>query len=153
MPIPNVVLATSAQAQSSFGRDSQRFYLGGPSSIRGYERRALSGLQTVVLRSEMRFPLLRGLTLAVPSPWMFPTINGALFGDAAWAWDHFEDGGLVLEQTFGEPADVRAGSVGASLFIGGGYYPALRWNFVWRTNDFRNFTRRRGVQFRIETNF
>ena len=153
MPIPNVVLATSAQAQSSFGRDSQRFYLGGPSSIRGYERRALSGLQTVVLRSEMRFPLLRGLTLAVPSPWMFPTINGAVFGDAAWAWDHLEDSGSVLEQTFGEPADVRAGSVGASLFIGGGYYPALRWNFVWRTNDFRNFTRRRGVQFRIETNF
>ena len=153
MPIPNFVLATKAQAQSSFGRDSQRFYLGGASSIRGYERRALSGLQTVVLQSEARFPVLRGLTLAVPSPWMFPTINGAVFADAAWAWDHFDDTGSLLQQTFAEPADVRAGAVGASLFMGGGYYPALRWNVAWRTNDFRNFTRRRGLQFRIEYNF
>lgn len=153
MPLGNLVLATNAQAQSSFGHDSQRFYLGGNSSIRGYDRRALSGLQTVMLQSELRFPLLRGLVLAVPSTWVFPTINGAVFADAAWSWDHFNSTGSVFEQTFAEPADVRAGVVGASFFIGGGYYPALRWNYTWRTNDFRTFTRRRGAQFRIEYNF
>ena len=106
-----------------------------------------------MFNAEVRFPVLRGLVLAVPTTWMFPTVNGALFADAAWSWDHFNSTGTVFEQTFSEPADVRAGAVGASFFIGGGYYPALRWNYAWRTNDFRNFTRRRGAQFRIEYNF
>jgi outer membrane protein assembly factor BamA len=149
-PVPNLVFAARAQAQSSLGRDAQRFYLGGWSSIRGYDRRALSGVQTVLVQGETRFPLLRGLTLAVPALWTFPMVSGALFADAAWTWDTQGYGVLGLG---GAAADVRAGSTGVSFYIGGGYYPALRWDWVWRTADFRHFERRPLPQFRMAYNF
>jgi hypothetical protein len=45
------------------------------------------------------------------------------------------------------------GSVGASWFIGGGYFPAIRWNYAWTTTDFRTFARRPRTQFSIGFNF
>jgi hypothetical protein len=139
LPWPGVVTASRAQAQSSLGRDAQRFYLGGRYSLRGYDRRRLAGLQTVLLQQEIRFPALRGLTLAIPAPWVFPTINGALFADAAWAWD----------QGFEE----HLGSAGFGVFIGGGYFPAIRWNFAWTTPDFREYSSRPRLQFVLNFNF
>ncbi len=159
MPIPNVVFAARGQTQASFGSDAQRFYLGGWSSIRGYDRRALSGLQTVMLQSEARFPLLRGLTLAVPALWTFPTVSGAVFADAAWTWDPLDGSESLWRQLFTHPATLdlgpgqQAGSVGVSFYVGGGFYPALRWDYAWRTEDFRSFTRRPRSQFRMAYNF
>ncbi|HEY2956537.1 MAG TPA: BamA/TamA family outer membrane protein [Candidatus Eisenbacteria bacterium] len=137
--VPGVVAATRVQGQSSLGRDAQRYFLGGGYSLRGYDRRTLSGLQTVLVQQEVRFPLLQGLTLAVPVPWVFPTVNGALFADAAWAWNH--------------GAQDHLGSAGAAFFIGGGYFPALRWNYAWTTSDFRGFSKRPRQQFAVGFNF
>jgi hemolysin activation/secretion protein len=134
-----VVSATRIQGQTSLWRDAQRHYIGGPINLRGYSRRALYGQRTVLFSEELRFPVVRGLTFAIPVSWSFPTINGALFADAAWAWDE------------GEMA--RAGGLGAGLYIGGGYFPAIRWNFVWPTEDFRSFARKPGTQFSIGYNF
>jgi hypothetical protein len=139
MPIPQIVSATRVQGQSSLWRDAQRFYLGGWNSLRGYDRRALVGVQTLLIQQELRFPLMRGLTFAIPTPWAFPTISGTLFADAAWAW--LDD------------LRFRAGSVGAGFYIGGGYYPAIRWNYVWPTPDFREFPKRPRTQFSLGYNF
>jgi hypothetical protein len=139
-PIPVLVSATRAQVQSSFGQDAQKFYLGGRSTLRGYARRQLSGLQTVLVQQELRMPLVRGLTLAVPAAWTLPTISAALFADAAWAWDE-------------ERVERHLGSVGAGFYVGGGYFPAIRWNYVWTTPDFRSFARRPRTQFTIGFNF
>lgn len=137
--LPGVVAATRVRAQSSFGRDAQRYYMGGPTTVRGYERRSLSGLQTALVTEEIRFPILQGMTLAIPSAWVFPTVNGAVFADAAWAWNH------------GAPDQL--GSVGASFFIGGGYMPMLRWDYAWPTNDFRHFSNQVRKQFSVGFNF
>ena len=138
-PIPQVVWASRVQGQTSLGRDAQRFYLGGRTSLRGYDRRALTGLQTVLIQQELRFPLLQGLTLSVPSPWGFPTIYGVAFGDVAWAWEHeFED---------------RLGSLGVGAYVGGGYYPAIRWNFSWPTRDFQHYSKGPKTQVTIGYNF
>src|SRR5206468_3384672 len=107
MPIPNVVFAGRAQTQASFGRDAQRNYLGGLSSIRGYDRRTLSGLQTILVQGEARFPVLRGLTLAVPALWTFPTVNGAVFADAAWTWDPLDGDESLWHQLFAHPGSLR----------------------------------------------
>ena len=139
MPIPYVVNAARVQGQSSGGKDAQRFYLGGRYALRGWERRDFSGHHTVLLQEEIRFPLLRGLTLAVPAPWQFPLIGGAVFADAAWLW---EDG-----------VQEHGGSLGAGFYLGGGYYPALRWNYVWPTRDFRTYPDRPKTQFSIAFNF
>jgi Tol biopolymer transport system component len=137
--LPGIVAATRVQGQSSVGRDAQRYYLGGPFSLRGYERRSMSGLQTAVVQEELRFPILQGMTLAIPSAWVFPTVNGAVFADAAWAW------------SYGPPE--RLGSVGTSFFIGGGYFPALRWDFAWLTPDFRTYSKRVYRRFSVGFNF
>ena len=138
-PLQVLVSATRVQVQSSFGQDAQRFYLGGRTSLRGYERRVLSGVQTVLAQQEFRLPLVRGLTFAIPSSWEFPTISAAAFADAAWTWD---DGYMR-----------RLGSVGTGLYFGGGYFPAFRWNFAWMTTDFRTFSLQPRTQFTIGYNF
>ena len=84
-------------------------------------------------------PLLRGLVMAFPAPWVFPTVSAAVFADAAWAWDE------------GPPDHL--GSVGAGAYVGGGYFPVLRWNFVWQTDDFRTYAHRPRTQFLIGFNF
>ena len=138
-PFAGIVVASRAQGQSSLGRDAQRFYLGGRFSLRGYDRRAVAGTQTVLVQEEVRFPLVRGLVMALPAPWLFPTIQGAAFTDIAWVW----------EQGYYD----RLASVGAGVYVLGGYYPALRWNFVWPTRDFRSFPRRPRTQVSIGFNF
>lgn len=143
MPIPHIVAATRIQGQASLWRDAQRFYLGGYNSLPGVSRRSLFGQQTLLVQEELRFPLLRRLVLAVPTPWMFPTVSGALFAGAAWAW---EDG-------FGEPWTQRLGVAGFGVYLGGGYYPAVRWNFVWPTTDFRTFQSGPRTSFTIGFNY
>jgi outer membrane protein assembly factor BamA len=139
LPVSGVVLATRIQAQSSLGRDAQRFYLGGGMSLPGYDRRRLAGLHTVLAQEEVRFPLLQGLTLAIPTPWVFPTVNGIAFADGAWAWDR--------------EFDEHVGAAGVGFFVGGGYFPALRWNYAWTTSDFRSFSKRPRHQFSLGFNF
>jgi hemolysin activation/secretion protein len=138
-PLPVLVSATRVQGQGSFGNDAQRFYLGGFTSLRGYDRRSLSGTRTLLVQQEFRLPLVRGLTFALPRTWEFPTISTALFAD--WA--------MGVDEQFTE----RKGSVGAGAFIGGGYYPVIRWNFTWTTPDFQTFARRPRTQFLIGFNF
>jgi hypothetical protein len=68
-----------------------------------------------------------------------PYIGGAAFADAAW----FVNG----------PTRMRAGSAGFGVYLLGGYYPAIRWNWVWLTHDFQQFTARPIMQFSIAYNF
>jgi hypothetical protein len=153
MPLPSLVLALRAQGQTSVWRDAQRFYLGGWSSLRGFDRRTLVGEQTLLLQAETRFPLLRGLTLAVPALWTFPTISGALFADGAWLWEDLGPGGDAFSQLFERRPGARAGSLGAGFYLGGGYYPALRWDYVWTAPEFGSLSRRPRTQFSILYNF
>ncbi|MBI1798201.1 MAG: PD40 domain-containing protein [Candidatus Eisenbacteria bacterium] len=139
MPLPLVVWASRVQAYTSSGRDAQRFYLGGYGSIEGYQRRALSGPQTLLVQEEVRTPLLRNLTIAAPAPWMLPPIGGAVFIASAWAWQGgFQD---------------RVGSAGFGIYIGGGYFPAFRWDFAWLTSEFHHYSHRPHTQFWIGYNF
>jgi Tol biopolymer transport system component len=138
-PISLVVSATRLEAQSSMGNDAQLSYLGGRTSLRGFDYRTLSGLQTVLLQQEFRVPLVRGLTFALPTMWQFPPISAAVFADAGFAWDH------GFEQ--------HLGSAGTGVYMGGGYFPVIRWNFVWTTTDFQNFTTHPRTQFMIGYNF
>jgi hypothetical protein len=125
-PFRALVLASRVQAMGSFGADAQRGYLGGPFRLRVDERRVISGLRTVNAQVEARFPLLRRVVLGVPVPWRLPTLHGALFMDGAWAW--------------GQANIPRVADGGFALYLGGGLYPQLRWNWVWRSDDFKTLT-------------
>ena len=155
-PLPQIVLASRIQAQASLGRDAQRFYIGGPYSLPGYDYRTLAGLSTTLIQQELRFPLLSGLTLDVPAPWMFPTVSGVAFADMAWARGAGEAATSPVPYSGlsgGAAAQGHLGSVGAGFYIGGGYFPALRWTFAWPTPDFHQFARKPRTQFSIGFNF
>ncbi|HET7226990.1 MAG TPA: hypothetical protein VFK69_14885 [Candidatus Eisenbacteria bacterium] len=159
MPIPQLVLASRVQGQASLGRDAQRFYMGGATSLRGWDPRTLAGLRTLLLQQEVRFPLLRGMTVALPNAWEFPPVSGVAFADGGWAW-----GGSTLtldgipayyfdtSQT-GPGIAGHVGSVGVGFFVGGGYYPMLRWNYSWTTSDFHHFAPRPRTTFAFGYNF
>ncbi|MCE9627337.1 MAG: hypothetical protein K8R56_05425 [Candidatus Eisenbacteria bacterium] len=125
-PFRRVVLAGRAQWLQSFGSDAQKSYLGGPMRLRIDQRRVISGLQLVNTQVEARFPVLRGIVLAVPAPWQLPTLHVALFADAAWA--------------SGEENRDRVADGGFALYLGGGFFPQFRWNWVWRSDDFKHLT-------------
>ena len=63
--------------------------------------------------------------LGVPAPWQLPSVSGVGFADAAWAFDKF--------------VDKRIGVVGWGIYVGGGFWPALRWNWMWITEDYHGF--------------
>ncbi len=132
-PFRPLVLASRVQALGSFGDDAQRVYLGGPSRLRIDERRVISGLRLVNAQLEARFPLLRRFVLSVPAPWQLPTLHGALFVDGAWAW--------------GQANRHRVADGGVAVYLGGGFFPQLRWNWVWRTDDFRTLTTREPARY------
>ncbi len=124
-PLRRVVVAMRADAVGSFGPDAQNAYLGGPTRLHVPDYRELSGLRAVSGNLETRFPLLRGMTLAVPSPWQLPTIYGAVYADGARTW------------TALDTEDI--GVLGWAVYLGGGFMPALRWNWSWVTTDFVHF--------------
>ncbi len=138
-PAPRVISATRVLAQLSFGDDPQLYYLGGRFDLRGHPRRSLIGTRALLAQQEFRFPLLRRLQLGFPAAWEFPPIQGALFYDFALAGEP------------GRRSETR-GTLGAGMFIGGGYFPALRLDF------YRNYANGRpleGVEssFRLIFNF
>ncbi len=135
---PLVVSATRVQGQASLGRDAQSFYLGFP-TIRGLGRRSIWGDRTLLVQQELRLPVIESVVFGFPGNWVFPTISAAAFADAAWAWDD----GFQRER----------GSLGAGVYVGGGYFPAIRWNFAWTTSDFKTFTKKPRTQFSIAYNF
>jgi hypothetical protein len=141
--LPGIIAATRVQAQASLWQDAQLFYLGGYNSLPGVARRTLDGRQTLLVQQELRFPLVRRLVIAIPTAWEFPTIGGALFAGAAWAWP----------DAFNSPSTQQLGIVGFAVYIGGGYYPAFRWNFAWPTTDFRTLASRPRTQFTIGFNY
>ncbi len=122
----DVVFAGRFATQSSFGDDQEHYYLGGPYSLRGYDRRSVRGTKTAIVQTEIRFPILSRFRLGVPVPIEFPRVNVALMADVAMA------GSVGREFT-------RAGSTGVGIYVGGGYFPVLRVDFV-RLHDFKRFT-------------
>ena len=124
-PIRGLVLAMRANAQGSFGHDAQNAYLGGPTRLHVPDFRELTGQRAVNANVEARFPLVRGLTLAVPAPWQLPTIYGAVYADGARTWTSFDR--------------QQLGLVGWAVYLGGGFAPALRWNWSWVSTDFQHF--------------
>ncbi len=71
----------------SYGFDPYRFSLGGPFSLRGYPRYALTGTRALLLSQELRFPMIRRFVLSTPLGGVeFPSLQGVVFFDAATAW-------------------------------------------------------------------
>lgn len=138
-PVPGVVLAVRGQGMTNLGPDAGRNFVGGPSRLRGYDRRALAATTVGIAQAEVRAPLVRNLVLAVPALWEFPTVSAVAFADGAWGWENGEQDQL--------------GGAGFGVYILGGYLPALRWNWVWKSDDLRRFEKKPVMQFSLGFNY
>ncbi|KPJ59618.1 MAG: hypothetical protein AMJ46_10385 [Latescibacteria bacterium DG_63] len=134
-----VILASRVIVRSSFGEEARRFYMGGPWSLRGYGTRSLSGRRLLLANNEMRLPLLARIVLRLPGGNLaLPTIRGAVFADAGSTGER----GL----------DSWKGSVGIGFYVGGGYFPIVRLNTVWRT-DFSSIEKKPVYEFFVGWNY
>lgn len=128
--------AVRVRARASHGDIPTFFFLGGPSSLRGYPRFLLNGSRTLLVNQEWRFPLLRpnplreGLAILLANG-----IWGAVFADLGNAWTpdgiYVDEEGAVHE--IGEEPPGLLGSYGASL-----RYP-LAGPFILRFDWARRF--------------
>ena len=80
--------AVRAQGYFSGGDRPRRLNIGGTLGLRGYPYYGyILGTRALMLNQELRFPLLRHLTLGTPvGDVRFPGIQAALFGDIGRAW-------------------------------------------------------------------
>ena len=141
--VPRVIAATRMQLQGSSGADAQRYYLGGSWMLPGSYRRQLDGTRSAFVIEELRAPVLRGIVLGIPAAWEIPTVNVAGFASMAWTWSRY--GTYQFED--------RLGSAGFAIYLGGGVYPSIRWNWAWLTRDYQTFSGRPVSQFLILYDF
>jgi outer membrane protein assembly factor BamA len=133
--------AVRLQGNVSEGTLPQRFVLGGSWSFRGYPRRSLVGTRSLLLNQEMRFPLLEGVAVGFPFGTIgLPSVQGALFLDAAQAWEE------------GESPDEVLGSFGLGLRTNLGGFLVLRLDFAKRT-DFETIKPKTDVDFFVGFNY
>lgn len=111
--------------RNAWGSDLQLYYLGGSWDLHGYRFRQFAGTRTMLLNSELRFPLIDRFVLKFPVGLIeFPLFRGSLFVDAARVEGFLRDTDWI-------------GSLGTGIEMNLGYLPVARVNFSRRT-DFRS---------------
>jgi hypothetical protein len=119
-----VVFAQRIVSRNSWGSDLQLFYLGGSWDLRGYPFREFAGKRTLLINSELRFPLIDRFVLKFPVGTIeLPLFRGSLFVDAG------KVNGFIYDTDW-------LGSLGAGVEMNLGYIPVMRVNFS-RLTDFK----------------
>jgi Tol biopolymer transport system component len=118
----------------SDGTDAQRFFAGGPYTLRGYEDFQFTGTRVVFLNSEFRFPFIERVGFVWPLPVGLTNIEGILFFDigAAWSDDKrfrpFTDiHGFHMDTKYGGAALGTGIRTNLSFII-------IKLDFAWRSD-------------------
>ncbi len=151
-------------AGASFGKNPQRFYLGGTESwinyeiqydvlpiediqdyafstpimpLRGYNINYRSGSKFALMNAEFRFPLFRYLILGL-LPLGFQDIQGVLFTDIGTVWDHNRDLKFFENYNGGTRTRDLLVSMGVGTRVFFLYFP-LKFDVAW-TYDMQRFS-------------
>jgi outer membrane protein assembly factor BamA len=84
------IFANRFYGAASFGRDPERYYLGGE-DVRGYQYGEFfdsPGTNAVVISSELRSPFVDHLKIAFPLPFDLTDIRGVTFADWGLIWNN-----------------------------------------------------------------
>ena len=71
----------------STGRDARTFFVGGFSTLRGFEDFAIEGTRVAITNVELRFPFIQQLGLVGPVPLGVFNLRGAVFADFGAVWN------------------------------------------------------------------
>jgi outer membrane protein assembly factor BamA len=115
----------------SEGKDPRVFFLGGPTTLRGYDYQRFYGTRMGLMSLEYRFPMLDALIFGWPGRWGFTNIGGTVFYDAGSAWDRntfnpFVSGGGLQYR------DIKA-DYGFGAYLNLGYF-LVNLQFAWPTD-------------------
>ena len=128
------LLATRVMGGQTMGEYAPMFWLGGPSTLRGYYFYEFGGRNFVLTNFELRVPFIDTLKLSFPFPIQFVGIRGVLFMDI---------GGVNIGRSFrafesnqwGDPTfkDIKADAgYGFRIYLAPGL--ALRFDFAKKFN-------------------
>ncbi|MFH1755771.1 MAG: BamA/TamA family outer membrane protein [Candidatus Latescibacterota bacterium] len=116
----------------SEGKDARAFFLGGPTTLRGYDYLVFTGTRMGLVNLEYRYPLVDALIFGWPGRWGFTNIGGTLFFDAGAAWD--KDDFEAFWDSGDKPRfkDIRS-NFGFGTYFHLGYF-LLNFQFAWPTD-------------------
>ena len=116
----------------SEGKDSRTFFLGGPSTLRGFDYLAFDGSRMALVTVEYRFPLIDALVLGFPGRWGLGNIGGKLFFDAGATWNKND-----LSPFRSDVSGVQFRDVLGDFGFGVHFYMAyflLNFQLAWQTD-------------------
>lgn len=119
----------------SEGEDARAFFLGGPTTLRGFDYLAFSGTRMGLVNVEYRYPMIDALIFGWPGRWGFTNVGGSLFFDAGSTWDK-DDFTALREDVDGLQFDDIRADFGFGTFFHLGYF-LLNFQFAWPT-DLKN---------------
>jgi len=125
-------IAFRMMGAGSEGDDPRYWFLGGPTTLRGYDYLQFSGTKMGMISMEYRFPMVDYLILGWPGRWGFSNIGGSVFFDAGSIWDEHDP--TFLSNVNGRLAfdDIYA-NVGVGTYMYFGYF-LLNFQFAWPTD-------------------
>jgi Tol biopolymer transport system component len=135
-------IAMRVTAAGSAGEDRRVFYLGGPTTLRGYDypdrSRPLSGLEGTrmwMASLEYRFPLFDYIIFGWPGRWGLGNIGGTAFFDIGHAW--YDRWPKTFNSDVGhlELQDAKA-DLGFGVYMDVGYF-LMSFQFAWPTDLYR----------------
>jgi Tol biopolymer transport system component len=116
----------------SEGDDARSFFLGGPSTLRGYDYLAFDGSRMALGTIEYRFPLIDALILGFPGRWGLGNIGGKVFFDAGATWNK-NDLKVFRSGVNGVQFDQVLGDFGFGVHFYLAYF-LLNFQFAWQTD-------------------
>ncbi len=128
----HLTFASRAMARVNEGREARLWFMGGSWDLRGFPLFDVRGKKMWFTSHELRFPILRQPSLYIPilAPFGIVNLRGALFFDAAHAWNEgYNDKAaqIFAGETLG------AAGVGFRLNLFGGF--VLRYDLGYRFRD------------------
>lgn len=138
-------MAVRVTAAGSAGEDRRVFFLGGPTTLRGYDYYGsreitdpivgLEGTRMWLASVEYRFPLFDYIIFGWPGRWGFSNIGGTVFFDVGHAWYDRWPKTFRTDVNHLELQDARA-DVGFGVYMDVGFFLAS-FQFAWPTNLYR----------------
>jgi len=116
----------------SEGRDPRTFFIGGPSTLRGYDYMQYDGSRIALATLEYRFPLIDALIVGWPGRWGLGNIGGKVFFDMGAAWTR-DDISPFRDGVSGVQFDDMLGDFGVGVHFYMAYF-LLNFQLAWQTD-------------------
>ena len=130
--VRGVTLATRGVGRINDGREARLFILGGSWDLRGYKLYTVRGQKMWFTSTELRFPIVNAPYLIAPilAPFGIVNLRGALFFDAAHAWN---DKYSEIQRQINAGETIGATGLGLRMNLFGGL--VLRYDLGYRYRD------------------